>query len=354
MACADALRGYSVSQATCAESKLDVCSPKGPPPHAATLTSRAIASCRRNIYLDLGANWCNTLTLFESVPEVTLGLAHKGMPWHVYAVEAAPLISPYVERCCAALSVGRPLPTPPVPPAGSSMQLLHYAKDLKCDVAGWSRGGKLRCIARALEAPLEALARSADPALTSNPQLLRSRLESARTRGCGSGGDGGDRPGGNTLGNTFSLLPAAAGASEGVLRMAGSPLQMLRGGSMAAGGNHMPQFDVAKVDVVSWLRSSFSEEDFVILKMDVEGAEREIMPALLATNATRLVDVVLWECHLKWRGAKGKCQCAAWEVELRARGVRSVYREPYRFAGVEKARAARWVPPRAATNSSGA
>ena len=42
-------------------------------------------------------------------------------------------------------------------------------------------------------------------------------------------------------GGSYSLLPAAAGASEGNLRMAGSPLQMLRGGSMVAGGNHMPQ-----------------------------------------------------------------------------------------------------------------
>ena len=132
------------------------------------------------------------------------------------------------------------------------------------------------------------------------------------------------------------------GASTGVLRMAGSPLQMLRGGSMVAGGNHMPQFDVPKVDVVSWLARSFREEDFVVLKMDVEGAEIDIVPRLIATNASRLVDVFLWECHAKWRGPKGKCQCAAWEEGLRRAGVRSVYREPYRFAPAEKYRAASW------------
>ena len=86
----------------------------------------------------------------------------------------------------------------------------------------------------------------------------------------------------------------------------------------------MPRFDVAQVDVVQWLIDSFTVDDFVVLKMDVEGAEMEIVPKLLATNATRLVDVFLWECHAKWRGVKGKCQCAAWEEALRRAGVRAV------------------------------
>ena len=124
--------------------------------------------------------------------------------------------------------------------------------------------------------------------------------------------------------------------------MAGSPLQMLRGGTTAAGSNHQPQFDVPTVDVVSWLQRSFTLDDFVVLKMDVEGAEMDIVPKLLATNASRLVDVFLWECHAKWRGPKGKCQCGAWEEGLRKAGVRQVYREPYRFTVAEKLRAAAW------------
>ena len=94
--------------------------------------------------------------------------------------------------------------------------------------------------------------------------------------------------------------------------------------------------------MVSWLLRSFSVSDFVVLKMDVEGAEAEIVPRLLESNASRLVDVFLWECHLKWRGPKGKCQCAQWEEALRRGGVRTVYREKYPFATAEKARAAVW------------
>ena len=234
------------------------------------------------------------------------------------------------------------------------MQLLNYASDLGCisDAVGRGRRERMNCVARALQKPLEDLARSINPALTANPALLKTRLAGARTRGgCAGGGDGGagaamdggGRSGGVSTANggTFEMLPAAAGASEGVLRMAGSPLQMLRGGSTAAGSNHQPQvaanvthtlaptlalthththtliltdhphshphphhapqFDVPKVDVVRWMEESFREEDYVVLKMDVEGAEMEILPKLLATNATRLVDVFLWECHAKWK-----------------------------------------------------
>mgnify|MGYP003324106371 CR=1 FL=1 len=53
------------------------------------------------------------------------------------------------------------------------------------------------------------------------------------------------------------------------------------------------------------------------VKMDIEGAEKEIVPALLRSNTSRLVDVFLWECHAKWKGTKGKCQCAQWEEALR-------------------------------------
>jgi hypothetical protein len=79
--------------------------------------------------------------------------------------------------------------------------------------------------------------------------------------------------------------------------------------------------------------------------MDIEGAEKDILPALLSSNSSHLIDVLLWECHLKWKGAQGRCQCADWEMQLRARGVRFIYREPYRWAHVEKHRAAVWAAP---------
>jgi hypothetical protein len=46
------------------------------------------------------------------------------------------------------------------------------------------------------------------------------------------------------------------------------------------------------------MERSFIESDWVVLKMDIEGAEHDVVPALLRSErARRLIDVFLWECH---------------------------------------------------------
>ena len=238
--CAGSLRGYQVNAAACLKEKLPLdCAASIPPPPAAT----SYGSCRRNIFLDMGANWCNTLQLFKDVPEAKTH-AHADRPWHVFAVEAAPLISPYVEQCVERLAAGEPLPTPPVPPAGSSMQLLNYASDLGCtgEKVGKGRRERMNCIGAKLQKPLAKLAKTANPSLTSNAALLRARLDGARTRGgCEAVPPRSKKSGGGLFlrswpalaastaayradgwvtkdGGSYSLLPAAAGASEGNLR----------------------------------------------------------------------------------------------------------------------------------------
>lgn len=70
--------------------------------------------------------------------------------------------------------------------------------------------------------------------------------------------------------------------------------------------------------------------------MDIEGAEAELVPALLATNTTRLIDVLLWECHLAsahgTARVQGRCRCHKMEEQLLAAGVSRIYRDPYPFA----------------------
>lgn len=278
----------------------------------------------RNIYIDLGANWCNTLDTFQHVPNVS-ALSHPGKPWHIYAFEASPFIAPYVEKCCAAMSKGLPLPPPPVPPTASSGQLLAYAEQLGCGQAG-GKQARFACMSKRLADALLSL--EPQPWLSSNATLLSARLKAARVRGCA-------KP---RARNTFHLLPAAAGHVAGSMRMAGTPEQMLRGGAFRVltnasrvRGRGGSTFDVAQVDVVRWLMRSFTRDDFVVLKMDVEGAEAQIVPSLLEAEGAPLVDVWMWECHLKWRGEPGRCKCTAWEEALRRRGVAAVYRDPYWF-----------------------
>ena len=76
----------------------------------------------RNIYIDLGVNWCNTLELHRRVAPWK-----SREPWLVLGWEAAPLILPYAERCMRRLELGRQLPTPTIPLAGSSIELFWSA-----------------------------------------------------------------------------------------------------------------------------------------------------------------------------------------------------------------------------------
>ena len=57
------------------------------------------------------------------------------------------------------------------------------------------------------------------------------------------------------------------------------------------------------VDVTSWLARNFHVDDYVLVKLDVEGAEHEIVERLEARGALGLIDVMAIECH----GWSGNC-----------------------------------------------
>ena len=50
-------------------------------------------------YIDLGANWANTLSLFEEVPYID-----TAVKWNIVAFEASPLIQPFLYDYCRFLN----------------------------------------------------------------------------------------------------------------------------------------------------------------------------------------------------------------------------------------------------------
>jgi len=54
---------------------------------------------------------------------------------------------------------------------------------------------------------------------------------------------------------------------------------------------------VKAIDLAAWLKKNFIESDFVLMKMDIEGAEFKIIPKLIDTEAYKLIDTLLLECH---------------------------------------------------------
>ena len=56
----------------------------------------------RRVFIDLGANWCNTLRLYEDLVDKETTLPDA--PWEIFAFEASPLIAPYADRFVAWLN----------------------------------------------------------------------------------------------------------------------------------------------------------------------------------------------------------------------------------------------------------
>ncbi|KAI3732812.1 hypothetical protein L1987_64021 [Smallanthus sonchifolius] len=54
-------------------------------------------------------------------------------------------------------------------------------------------------------------------------------------------------------------------------------------------------------DFADWVKKSFGENDFVVVKMDVEGTEFDLIPKLVETGAICLIDEMFLECHYNRR-----------------------------------------------------
>lgn len=54
---------------------------------------------------------------------------------------------------------------------------------------------------------------------------------------------------------------------------------------------------VRGLDLADWLMKTVTKEDYVVMKMDVGGAEFQLLPKLLNTGAICLIDELFLECH---------------------------------------------------------
>ena len=239
----------------------------------------------RNLYVDLGANWANTLNLgAEYFPG-------RGA-WLTVAFEASPLIQPFLEQYVGFLNgERRTAPTTCLPRSGSTVHLQRYAAALNCTTE--FNDAMRECVWEKLAVPLAQL--RADPTLNSTALVARrlklaSHLGSAPcARGC--------RP-------HAVAVPAAVGATSGWARLWGTPQQLLRGGvkpTAPAGAGRGHFHIVPQVDVASWMvalaRRVRQQHGVVFVKLDVEGAEHAIVRRMEAVGAHRMLDALAVECH---------------------------------------------------------
>jgi len=250
--------------------------------HTPSGIDAARARAPRRVYLDLGANWANTLRLFEDI-----GTKRAETPWEVYAFEASPFIQPYLEKFTAWLNGQGAKPSVTIPPSGSSAHLDEFAKRYGCPTCASQGCDAMRsCMFQRFRVPLSHL--HPDQSLQSI-DLIQSRLDTAKAASNGK--------------NRFVAVPAAVGARSGKLELGVMTAeQMIRGGAHDHDDHaHGPTMTVPMVDFPKWLTQSFTKEDYVVVKMDIEGAEFPILNTLLDGPNGCIIDVLALECH-SWGG----------------------------------------------------
>jgi len=160
----------------------------------------------------------------------------------------------------------------------------------------------------------------ADPALNSS-SLVNTRLVEA---GLGI----------NRLAeNQYVAVPAAVGDSDGWVTLWGDPQQLIRGGALparkAVAKTH--RHTVRQVDLAVWIKEFISVDDFLFLKLDIEGAEHSVLRRIEEIGAVKLVDALAIECHDQ------RHECAATLRRVRGWNVTLIHESQYR--GVDSATA---------------
>lgn len=77
---------------------------------------------------------------------------------------------------------------------------------------------------------------------------------------------------------------------------------------------------VPSIDFGAWLRRNFTQEDFLLVKLDIEGAEYEVLEQMLRDGSVDLVDEFLIEFHNRKVGISAE-RDAAIVAALRQRGI---------------------------------
>lgn len=259
---------------------------------ALTSSSAASSACSRRVYLDLGANWANTLHLADELERhmrnttrtvLNQGCTHQ---WEVYAFEASPVMYPFVDAYVEFLNARGPRPNMTVPPVGSSIAMMPCAKRMGCPSSGRSEYKEMfECMDQLF---LRAYAALAVNPMFNDMTLVQRRLDEASEPNTGTA-------------VRYTFVPAAVGSAVKSLDLMWQNGQM---GVMTASHIQRPigvpeKASVPVIDLVSWMKKHFRQSDLVIAKMDVEGAEHAILNRMMDDDSINLIDVLGLECHGK-------------------------------------------------------
>ena len=273
--------------------------------------SRALFSMRR-VYIDAGANWGDTL---DSYQHFASPLHRHANNWEIYAFDASPLLMPFLDATIRwrnrEPNAQRPISC--IPPVGSTEDMEHFIKPMNCTRnwmarANYCIGKKLEPIIAQLEANLTLMSEA----------VVQQRLDVAKSYPLPA----------DAQSPRFTFIPSAVGGAAGAMGAAKistylftkysylpsylnlpsvrritneterrrRAIQLVREDYLATQSKRK-HLAVRITDLVGWMQRSFTKSDYVVLKLDVEGAEHAILREMERRGAFELVDAFAWECH---------------------------------------------------------
>ncbi len=106
----------------------------------------------------------------------------------------------------------------------------------------------------------------------------------------------------------YYYVPAAVGTEDKLATFHFSVDNLVNGGSsmlnVETHSENLSPAVVPVVDVASWMLASFNPEDHLLVKMDIEGAEFDVLPRLISTGAIKLIDEMKIEWHERFVAGK--------------------------------------------------
>lgn len=252
----------------------------------------------RNIYLDLGAFMGDTLNMFELMN--VHQRAHQNIPWEIFSFEASPLLAHQTQLVTDALNrKSKDLPVNFDEIKGMK-RYVYLASSYQ-----WNWNKRFIAFFDQFEELLlkrESSRGSYTSILNRTLQDIHQQLKEAKVRS-------------NTPNNHYTAFACGVGPEDSFFEMKWHSSNYMNGGGNVLGvdyGSPKHVFHVPVIDLSKWIIENFSKNDYIYVKMDIEGMEFLLVKALIESGALDYVD----EMDIEWHGrfdVPGK----EWEQQLK-------------------------------------
>lgn len=261
----------------------------------------------RRVYIDAGTNWGDTLDLYR---KLAAPQHRNATNWEIYSFEASPPMAGFLHRLAQwknGFTATRPVSCMPMDSGGSEGRL-RYAPIVACGRRWQPKMNS--CMSKVFLNVSKSFV--VNHSLLEMAHVQRQLDVAAKPH---SASNDHHRP-------RYTFIPAAVSASDVRVKFN----NQIPGYPVAG-----PRAKVYAVDFPRWIARHFRTDDYLVLKMDIEGYEHSVLHELLRQSSGALIDQLAWECH-----PTGRPACTRLGKTLTTHGVAWMSDRAYERLGASK------------------